>query len=87
MNWDAILWLILLAGFLLVEAATVTMVSLWFAVGALFAMIASFWDAQMWLQVLLFLVVSGIMLVFYTQAAAYQCRCRGRLCRPRYAAD
>ena len=63
MNWDAILWLILLVGFLLVEAATVTMVSLWFAVGALVAMIASFWNAQMWLQVLLFLVVSGVMLI------------------------
>ena len=63
MNWDAILWLILLVGFLLVEAATVTMVSLWFAVGALVAMIASFWNAQMWLQVLLLLVVSGVMLI------------------------
>lgn len=63
MNWEAILWLILFVGFLLLEGSTVAMISLWFAVGALAAMIASFLDAQVWLQVVLFLAVSGAMLI------------------------
>jgi len=63
MNWEAILWLVLFVGFLLIEGATVTMVSLWFAVGALAAMVASFLHAKIWLQVVLFLVISGVMLI------------------------
>ena len=41
MNWAAIVWLILLVLFMLVEAQTVSVVSVWFAVGALTAMIVS----------------------------------------------
>ena len=33
MNWAAIVWLVLMGFFLLAEAATVSMVSLWFAAG------------------------------------------------------
>lgn len=62
MNWDVITWLVLLVLFCAVEASTVTMVSLWFAAGSLVAMIAALLHAEMWLQVVLFFVVSGIML-------------------------
>lgn len=62
MNWDAITWLVLLVTFCAVEASTVAMVSLWFAAGSLVAMIAAMLHAQLWLQVLLFVVVSGILL-------------------------
>ena len=62
MNWAAVCWLGLLVVFLIVEASTVTMVSLWFAAGALVAMIASLLNWAMWLQILLFLAVSAVLL-------------------------
>lgn len=62
MNWAAITWLVLMVLFCIVEASTVTMVCLWFAAGSLVAMIASLLNAPEWLQVVLFLVVSGILL-------------------------
>ena len=62
MNWAAIVWLVLLVVFLLVEGSTVTMVSIWFAAGSLAALIASLLSAPVWLQVALFFVVSCIML-------------------------
>ena len=57
-----IIWLVLLAAFLITEAATVTVVSLWFSVGSLAALIASLLGAALWLQILLFLAVSAIAL-------------------------
>lgn len=62
MNLPAILWFVLMLVFLFVEASTVVMVSLWFAVGALAAMIAALLGAEFWLQAVLFVVVSGILL-------------------------
>lgn len=62
MNWAAISWLILLVFFCLVEVATVSVVSLWFAAGSLVAAIAAMLGAQLWLQVAVFLVVSGVAL-------------------------
>ena len=63
MNWAAIVWFILLVVFLLVEANTVTLVSGWFAVGAIAAMIASLFGAPFWLQGVLFFVVAiGLLL-------------------------
>lgn len=58
MNWPAIIWLILMVVFLMVEGATVSLVSSWFAVGSLVALIASLLSAPVWLQVTLFLLVS-----------------------------
>ena len=57
-----ILWLALMVLFLVTEAATVTMVSLWFAAGALTALVASLLHAPVWLQVVLFLAVSALLL-------------------------
>ena len=62
MNWPAIVWFIFLVIFVLAEAATVTVVSLWFAAGALVAMIVSMLGGPVWLQVLLFIVVSFVLL-------------------------
>lgn len=62
MNWAAILWLILMVVFLVVEGSTVTLVSLWFAAGALAAMLASLLGGALWLQILLFLAVSAVLL-------------------------
>ena len=62
MNWAACIWLILLVVFLVVEASTVTMVSLWFAAGAVAAMVVSLLNGAVWLQTLVFLAVSAILL-------------------------
>ena len=63
MNWAAILWLFLLAAFLAVEASTVTVISLWFAAGALVALVVNLMGGGIWFQVSMFLVVSTILLV------------------------
>ena len=62
MEFFTILWLALMVVFLVTEAATVTMVSLWFAAGSLAALAASLLHAPVWLQVVLFLVVSALLL-------------------------
>lgn len=59
----AIVWLVLMIGFIILEAACpIHLVSIWFAVGALAAAVASMLSAQLWLQVTLFFVVSGVLL-------------------------
>lgn len=62
MNPMAILWAVLLVAFVAVEAFTVSMVSVWFAFGAVGAMIVSLLNGDLWLQVAVFVVVSGITL-------------------------
>lgn len=62
MNWTAIIWLALIVVFLLTEAATVSLVSLWFAAGALAAMLICLLHGAVWLQIAAFLVVSGGLL-------------------------
>ncbi len=60
-----ILWLIAAAIFCAVEAATVGIVSLWFAGGALAAMVTSLLGGALWLQVTVFLVASAALLVAF----------------------
>ena len=63
MNWFAFMWLALLVVFILIEVGTVSMVSAWFAAGALSALIASLCGAELWLQLVLFAVVSTALLL------------------------
>lgn len=58
-----ILWILLAIGFLIVEFATVALISLWFVVGALVALAACVLGAALWIQVLLFALVSLAMLL------------------------
>lgn len=62
MNWDALIWLILLVVFVYVEASTVTLVSTWFAFGALAALLASIFGGTLTLQIILFFAVSIVLL-------------------------
>ena len=63
MNFAAIIWLVLMLVFLVVEAVcAIHLVSIWFALGALAAMAAALLSAELWLQVVLFLVVSAVLL-------------------------
>lgn len=62
MDLSWILWLVLMVVFLVVEAGSVSLVSIWFAVGSLGALIASLLKAPLWAEVLIFLVISGALL-------------------------
>ena len=62
MNTWAIIWLILLIGFVVLEAATVQLLCIWFAAGALAAMVVNLLGGALWLQVLVFFTVSIVLL-------------------------
>lgn len=62
MNWAAIVWLVLTVVFLIAEAATVTMVSLWFAAGSLAAMVIALTGGSPAFQTTVFLAVSAVLL-------------------------
>lgn len=51
-------WLTAMIILLIVESIVPGLVSIWFALGALAAMISSFFDAPFWLQMVWFVVVS-----------------------------
>ena len=55
-------WVILIIVFLIIEGAAPGLVSIWFALGALAALIASLLGAQVWVQALWFVVVSVLAL-------------------------
>ncbi len=60
--WDYI-WLGITVVAAIVEAAVPALVSVWFVPGGLAALVASLFGAPLWLQVALFLVVSGAALI------------------------
>ena len=60
----SIVWVVLMVVFLVVEAATAGLTCIWFAVGSLAALIAALFDAQLWLQIVWFLVISFVTLYF-----------------------
>ena len=55
-------WLAILIVALVIEANTIALVSLWFAFGALASLIAGLLGAELWLQAVLFLGVSAVLL-------------------------
>lgn len=57
-----IVWLVLLIVFAATEAATVGLTSIWFAAGALCALIAALLGGPLWIQITLFLAVSLLCL-------------------------
>ena len=60
---DTFIWIALMVVFLIVEAACpIHLVSIWFAAGSLVAALVSMLHGQLWLQILLFAVVSGGLL-------------------------
>lgn len=57
------LWVVLMIGFLVVEGLAPGLVSIWFALGAMAALIAALLGAQVWLQAVWFVVISVLALV------------------------
>ena len=58
-----VFWLIAMVALLVIEGIVPGLVSIWFAAGALVALLLSLLNAPLWLQVLLFLLVSLALLV------------------------
>lgn len=54
----AAVWLVAVVAFLVIEALVPGLVSLWFAIGALAALLSAALGAPMWLQLIWFFVVS-----------------------------
>lgn len=64
MNWYATVWMVLMVGFLIAEAACpFHLVSIWFAIGSLVAGIVALLHGGIGLQIALFLVVSCGLLI------------------------
>ena len=61
MNWiPSAVWLGLLILFAVAEAVTVALVSIWFAAGAMVALLATIFTDHIWTQILLFVIVSAV---------------------------
>lgn len=56
-------WLIAMIALFVIEAATVNLVTLWFAFGALAALITSLLHGELWLQIVVFIAVTVITLI------------------------
>lgn len=58
----ALVWVCLMVLFVIVEANTVDLVSIWFAVGALVATVAALLNCPVWGQIILFFAVAAVLL-------------------------
>ena len=58
-----IAWLVAMVVLLILEVSTVSLTCIWFALGALAALIAGLCNAPIWLQVVWFLIVSVLALI------------------------
>ncbi len=57
-------WLIAFMVLLVLEIATLGLTTIWFAGGALVAMLLALFQLPVWLQIVAFLAVSGLLLAF-----------------------
>lgn len=60
MSW---VWLALVVVFIILEAATAELVSIWFMAGAVVAFISTLFGAELWVQLALFVIVSVAVLL------------------------
>ena len=67
---DTLCWAVMLALFIGIEAATPQLVSVWFAAGSLCAGIVSLFTGSISVQIIVFLAVSAVCLVFTRPMAA-----------------
>ncbi len=59
----AIVWLIIAIVLAVIELSTLGLVTIWFAVGAIVSMIAALLGANIWVQLICFILVSIVILV------------------------
>ncbi|MBR4732451.1 MAG: NfeD family protein [Lachnospiraceae bacterium] len=64
MDYEMIAWIVVLVVAVVVEIISLGLSSIWFAGGALVALIVAALNGPLWLQIVLFLVVSFLLLIF-----------------------
>lgn len=69
MTQMVIIWLVILIAAIVIEVATLGLTTIWFAGGALIALLAAVVHAPIALQILLFLIIS-LVLLFFTRPVA-----------------
>jgi len=60
---DLIVWGIVFAVMVVAELLSMQLVSIWFAAGAAAAFVVSFFDVELWVQLIVFVAVSVLLLV------------------------
>ena len=75
---EVIIWLVLLILFIGIETVTLGLTSIWFAGGALVALIIAALHGPVWLQIILFLLTALLML-FFTRPVAMKYFNKGRV--------
>lgn len=63
MTGEIILWLVLFIVLVVAELSTLQLISVWFALGSLGALIAAACGASFWIQILVFVVISTLFLI------------------------
>ena len=63
MDVFSIIWLVAAIIFLIIEALSVQLISIWLAGGAIVAMVLALLNVNFWIQVLIFAVVSLILII------------------------
>lgn len=60
----AVLWLIVFIVLIIIEASSLNLITIWFAIGALLAMFAALLGVPVYFQVVIFIISSAVMLAF-----------------------
>lgn len=69
MDYDMIAWIVVLIAAVIIEIITLGLSSIWFAGGALVALIVAAFHGPVWVQIACFVVVS-LLLLFFTRPIA-----------------
>lgn len=73
-----VFWIAATVAFAALEAATVGLVSIWFAVGSVAALISAALGAHFWVQLIVFIAVSGVILAFLRPIARKYLKVRAK---------
>ncbi len=57
------IWLLAAAAFLIIEMITMGLTTVWFAGGALIAAASGFLGAPLWMQIVIFIIVSAVLVI------------------------
>jgi len=63
MTYESLFWIILFIILVIVEAATLALVTIWFAIGALLSSFFALFGAPIWMQIAIFILVSLACLI------------------------
>lgn len=64
MGADVVFWLVCVVIFAVAEIATMGLTTIWFAIGSLVALFLALFGANVWIQVIVFILVSLVMILF-----------------------